>query len=94
MTLTARRQHIGLTIEALATDTGLDERTIYRLMGENRLPASDCAKKALAKALKVDLAGLSALVAKSAKRGALAGVRRGGSARRAHDNKSTTRGAL
>jgi transcriptional regulator with XRE-family HTH domain len=91
MTLTARRQQIGLTIADLATDTGLSWRTIYRLMGENRLPNSTCAREALAKALKVDLAGLSALVAKPAKRGALAGVGRGVS-RRAHEANSTVRG--
>lgn len=86
MTLTARRLHVGLTIEALAANTGLDERTIYRLMSENRLPASDCARKALAGALRVDLAGLAALTAKPTKRGALAGVRSGG-ARRVHARK-------
>lgn len=87
MTLDLRRQALGLTFQTLAVAAGLSERTAYRLMTDNRLPKSECAREALAVALKLDLAGLSALVArKPARRGALGGVGRGG-ARRAHVSK-------
>lgn len=95
MTLNLRRQALGLTFESLAIAAGLSERTCYRLMVNNALPKSRCAQEQLAAALKVDLAGLSALVAaKATKRGSLASIVRSGSARRAHAHKRTTRGAL
>ena len=85
MTIDSRRQALGLTFKSLALAAKLSSRTAYRLIAANRLPRSECARAALAGALKLDLAGLSALVAqKPARRGALRGVGRSGSARRVH----------
>lgn len=87
--LNTRRQSLGLTYSRLASATGLSERSVYRLMADNTLPQSLCARQTLAAALKVDLDGLAALAA-AKPRGALGGIRRGGSARRAHAPKRTS----